>query len=315
MTKVVAVTGCLGFIGRYVTERLLARGDVVYGVDAMTSVAEPKYLDAWARYFQTQQLKFVARDINDLGAFPDIDAVLNLAADTHVDNSISDNSRFVRSNVLGVQHLLEMCRGMRHYEVPTFVQVSTDEVYGSLSTGDATEVSPLNPSSPYAASKAAADLLIQGWGHTYELPWRIVRPSNCYGIGQYPEKLIPKAVRYLNTGKKVPIHETGTATRYWLDVADCADAIIAVLDMGEDCGIYNVGGNTEMSVRGVVGLICAAMGKDPLESCDFQYKRLGLDARYHNDDTKLRSLGWVPQGDLRRDLPGIVEAEKQTFRW
>jgi len=316
--KTVAVSGCLGFIGRYVTEKLLARGDIVYGIDAMTQVAEPSLLDRWAGYLSTQQLKFVPRDINDLGTFPDIQAVINLAAETHVDNSLTDNGRFVHSNVNGVQHLLEMCRGMRYYELPLFLQVSTDEVYGSIATGETCEDAPLRPSSPYSASKAAADLLIMGWGHTYHLPWRIVRPSNCYGVGQYPEKLIPKAVRMLMQERMIPIHEGGKARRYWLNVEDCADAILAVLDHGTNNQIYNIGGNQEASVHEVAAAIVYAFhgpDADPSRYLDFGYTRLGLDTRYHVNDAKLRSLGWEPKGNLAQDIPVLVERERVTLRW
>ena len=316
--KTIAVSGCLGFIGRYVTDRLLTRGDMVYGIDAMTQVADPRLLDIWAPYLDCQQLKFVVRDINDLGTFPDIQAIINLAAETHVDNSITDNSRFVRSNVLGVQHLLEMCRAMRQYEIPTFVQISTDEVYGSIGTGETTEGSPLAPSSPYAASKAAADLLVQGWGHTYGVPWRIVRPSNCYGQGQYPEKLIPKAVRMLMQERMIPIHEGGKAQRYWLNVKDCAEAILTILDLGTNNQIYNIGGNQEASVQEVASAVVRAYHgpeADPSRYLDFGYTRLGLDTRYHVNDAKLRSLGWEPKGNLMQDIPVLVRQERAILRW
>src|SRR3990167_11350983 len=165
--RCVAVTGCAGFIGRYVTERLLDRGDWVYGVDALTYAADPELIQTWQEVYPGGQFKFVCRDIRELGAWPDVDAVINLAAETHVDNAIVANERFVVTNVLGVQHLLEMTRARSNYGMPTFIQVSTDEVYGSVELGETAEDAPLNPSSPYAASKAAADCLVMGWGHTY----------------------------------------------------------------------------------------------------------------------------------------------------
>ena len=196
MAKIVAVMGCCGFIGRYVTQHLLERGDYVYGIDALTYAADPSLPSSWEAAFGRDRVHFVGRNILALEHFPEIDALINLAAETHVDNSIRDNTRFVETNVLGVQHLLEMCRAMRAYEIPRFIQISTDEVYGSVSDGETVETAPLAPSSPYAATKAAADHLVQAWGVTYGIPWNIVRPSNCYGAHQYPEKLIPKAVRW-----------------------------------------------------------------------------------------------------------------------
>lgn len=310
------MTGGLGFIGRYVVQQLLVRGDRVLVIDAETYAADTSLPDTeWRDAIHYGYLKYVSSDINNLSALPDVDAIINCAAETHVDNSLTDPARFLRSNVLGVQNLLELARGKRAYQMPLFLQVSTDEVYGPIGTGTATEASPLAPSSPYAASKAGGDLLVQAYGHSFGVPFRIVRPSNAYGPHQFPEKLIPKAVRHLVLGRRIPVHETGTSTRFWLHVEDCARAILTVLDKGCNGECYNVGGDTEMSVRGVVGLICQAMDEDMMQVCDFQYTRLGLDQRYHNDDTKLRALGWAPQGDLRRDLPAIVEQEQATFRW
>jgi dTDP-glucose 4,6-dehydratase len=317
LMKVITVTGGLGFIGRNVVDMLLHRGDRVFLVDAETYAADVGLLDHdWKNALHYGFLKYVKSDINDLENLPDVDAIINLAAETHVDNSLTDPERFLRSNYLGVQHLLELVRGKRAYQMPLFIQISTDEVYGSVGTGETTEASPLAPSSPYAASKAAGDLLVQAYGHSFELPWRIVRPSNCYGLHQFPEKLIPKAVRHLSLGRNIPIHEDGSATRYWLDVEDCARAILCVLDSGENGEIYNIAGNTEMSVRGVASRICEIFGVNPSEALDFQYQRLGLDRRYHVADTKLRALGWTPHGDLARDLPQLVESErKASFRW
>jgi dTDP-glucose 4,6-dehydratase len=188
-----------------------------------------------------------------------------------------------------------------------FLHISTDEVYGETLQGETCEDAPLCPSSPYAASKAAADHLIAAWARTYELTYNLVRPSNCYGTGQYPEKLIPKAVRYAVMNKLFPVHGNGKQTRYWLDVEDCATAILTVLDHGTPNATYNVGGNTEASVNDIL----KAIGT----SDQWGHIRPGMDHRYHVNDEALRALGWVPQGDFWRDLPGLVEAERNTLRW
>lgn len=313
--KVVMVTGCLGFIGSHLVETLLEHGYRVYGIDAETYAANTDLLDTWRGFADI--FKYHKADICTLDHLPDVDAVINLAAETHVDNSLQDAERFVRSNFLGVNHLLDLVRGKRAYQLPLFLQVSTDEVYGSVASGRSTETTPLAPSSPYAASKAASDLLVQAYGHSFGIPFRIVRPSNCYGLRQHPEKLIPKAVRHLALGRPIPIHEGGNAVRNWLDVRDCARAICMVLDQGGDRQVYNIGGNTEMSVRGVVTRVVEAF-HGPSASApylDFGYTRLGLDMRYCVDDTKLRALGWEPQGDLVRDLPELVARERHVFRW
>ena len=313
--RVVAVTGALGFVGSHVVEALVEHGYRVYGIDAETYAANLDLLETWRGF--SDIFKYAKADICTLDHLPDVDAIINLAAETHVDNSLLDAERFVRTNILGVHRLLELARGKRAYQIPTFIQISTDEVYGSVPEGRTTEVAPLKPSSPYSASKAAADLLVQSYGHSFAVPWRLVRPSNCYGTRQHHEKLIPKAVRHLTLGRPIPIHEGGNASRSWLAVKDCAQAILTVLERGTNGEIYNVGGNTEMSVRGVATLVIQAFKStsEPASYMDFGYERLGLDSRYHVDDTKLRALGWEPQGDFVRDLPELVILERNTFRW
>lgn len=312
MSRCIAVTGSCGFIGSYVTAKLLARGDWVYAVDALTYAADPTLPPRWNARYPDGRFKFVCRDINDLGAWPDIDAVVNLAAETHVDNSFDQSARFVRTNVVGVQHLLEMTRARHQHGMPLFLQVSTDEVYGSVAEGESDETAPLNPSSPYAASKAAADCLVMAWGRTFGLPYRIVRPSNCFGAGQYPEKLIPKAVRKLVMGQPIPVHGTGSAERSWLWVEDCADAILAVLDHGADGSVYNVPGASSRTVLQIVEQIAQCMGQGDLAT---GYSRPGLDQRYRVRGEKLQALGWTPQGEIVRDLPAVVAAEKAAVRW
>lgn len=312
MSRCVAVTGACGFIGRYVTQKLLARGDWVYAVDALTYAADPTLPAEWPPH----RCKFIGRDINDLGFWPDVDAIVNLAAETHVCNSLEDSSRFLRTNVFGVQHLLEMTRARAPNGMPLLIQISTDEVYGEITQGTTDETAPLCPSSPYAASKAAADCLMQAWGRTFGLPYRIVRPSNCYGVGQYPEKLIPKAVRRLSLGQPIPVHGDGSAERSWLWVEDCADAILAVLDRGTDGEVYNVPGASSLTVREVTAGIVAAFGKrvSP-DTVEPGFARPGLDRRYAVSGDKLRGLGWTAKGELRRDLPALVAAERESVRW
>lgn len=323
MPRYAAVTGFAGFLGRHVTEQLLARGDYVYGVDCFTYAADP----AFARRMEDEypdRFHYVAQDIRGLGRWPDVDAVLHLAAETHVDNSLTEAGSFVRTNVEGTQALLDMTVAKRQHGMPHFLFVSTDEVYGPRADGHATVTDPLAPSSPYAASKASADLLVQAWGRTYGLPYTILRPTNCYGSYQYPEKLIPKTVRNLVLGRKVPIHGDGSAVRSWLAVEDCARAILHTLDHARDLPpILNIGGNRHASVREVVAAIVShyrqtdvTPSEDDLSDCaEFGLVRAGMDERYAVDDHPLRRSGWSPTGDLFRDLPGIVDREHGRFRW
>ena len=315
--KVVAITGGLGFLGRHMVEELTTRGDRIVVIDAETYAADLRLLTKMGGLYLAGSFHYVKSDICTLDNLPDVDVVINFAAETHVDNSLTDPARFLRSNVMGVQRLLDLVRGKRAYQMPTFIQISTDEVYGDYASGAATESSPLAPSSPYAASKAAADHLIMAYGRSYGVPWRIIRPSNCYGQHQYHEKLIPKAIRHLTLGRPIPIHEDGTATRSWLHVQDCARAIRTVMDEGRDGEVYNISGNTELSVRDVATLIVQAFHgeADPAPYLAFQHQRLGLDRRYHVDDTKLRGLGWEPKGNLAADIPVIVAKERKLWRW
>lgn len=313
--KYVAVTGCLGFIGRRVTQKLLDRFDYVYGVDSMTYAADPSILDHW-KVWHEDRFSFVGRDIRDLGRWPDVDAVIHLAAETHVDNSLDTPLAFVETNVNGTAHLLQMTKAKRQHGAPHFIHISTDEVYGAVEEGKATTDSPLLPTSPYAASKAAADLLVQAWGKTFGLPYSIIRPTNAYGPNQYPEKLIPKCVRSLMLGREIPLHGDGTQTRQWLHVDDLADAILLILDKGEK-GIWNVGGNTHAAVGEVAAQVCFLMQphQNAYTLMRTGYERAACDARYAVDDTPMYGLGWAPSGDFWKDLPGLVETERTRFRF
>lgn len=328
MSRYVALTGCAGFIGRVVLRKLLERGDYVYGIDALTYAADPAAVEVERARFP-RHFTFVGRDIRDLGRWPDVDAVIHCAAETHVDNSLTEAVRFVETNVDGTVHLLEMTRAKAQHGMPHFIHVSTDEVYGPILNGSATEESPLRPSSPYASSKAAADLQVQAWAKTYGLPAAIVRPTNCYGEGQYPEKLIPKAVRSLVLGRPIPIHGDGSQTRCWLWTEDLADALLLILDKRLE-GTYNVGGNTEASVSEVVPRVAEAVLEAAVAdggdggvradggrkwSAQTGFTRPAGDVRYAVDDSRIRLAGWVPKGDFWRDLPGLVQAERGRFRF
>lgn len=317
MSRYVCVTGGAGFIGRVVVRKLLEAGHKVYCIDALTYAADPK---AIAEFSQSPNFCFVNRDIRDpeLSYLPDVDCVIHLAAESHVDRSINGPERFVSVNVSGTAHLLELARKVQPN--PLFLYVSTDEVYGDMEPGQQAKVGdPMNPSSPYAASKAGADLLVQSYGRTFGLPYLIVRPTNCYGNFQYPEKLIPKAVRSLLLGRPIPIHGDGTQTRQWLWVNDAADAILFAMNNAEKVPpIVNVGGNQTVDVRTIAQAIACHMNisadlhRAPLS---LGHSRPGGDMRYWVDDLPLREAGWRPQGDFWVDLSEIVENEARTFRF
>lgn len=313
--KTVCVTGCLGFMGSHFTRAALKKGWRVWGIDMKTYAAREELL---AEFLKWRTFGFRAADIATLDHLYDVDFVVNFAAETHVDNSIVDASRFLHSNMLGVQNLLELIRAKRAYEMPVLLQVSTDEVYGDLRSGVHKADSALAPSNPYSASKASADILIAAWHRTHGVPYMIARPTNNYGIGQYPEKLIPKAVKHLALGKKIPLHGDGTCRRNWLHVEDTAAALLLLIEKGRLQTVYNVSGNIELENKEVVRRVLKAyFGRaTPLAPhVKFAYVRQGEDVRYGVDDSALRALGWRNRRSFDAELGAIVRHYKNKVVW
>ena len=317
MKKVVYVTGCLGFIGSYVTRLCLQKGWYVKGVDKMTYAANKELLNEFKQY---PNFSFVHCDINDLKFLYDCDYIINTAAETHVGNSIANSDDFVHSNVNGVHNILELIRNYRQEtgKVPTLIHFSTDEVYGDISEGAHTELDLLKPSNPYSATKAAADMLVLAWARTYDVPYVIVRPTNNYGIGQYVEKLIPKTCKYLKLERKIPLHNNGTPIRNWLHAEDTANAVIAIIESEVKNEIYNICGGFEQSNLQTVKQIlhCHGVSENNIKLyLDLSCNRKGQDVRYALDDSKLRSLGWNPNRIFVDELPHIVDYYKKKFIW
>jgi len=314
--KVVYVTGCLGFIGSYVTRACLDKGWMVRGVDKMTYAANENLLEEFNKH---PNFVFEKKDINDLDWLYDCDYIINTAAETHVDNSIVDSEEFVHSNINGVRNLLELIRKRKHYKMPTLLHFSTDEVYGDIMEGSHTENDPLIPSNPYSATKAAADQLILGWNRTYKVPYVIIRPTNNYGSGQYVEKLVPKTCQFLNLGKKISLHEGGTPTRIWLHAKDTAKAVIKIIESGTTNEIYNISSKYEQSnldtVKKILVWYYGANNFNIEDHVNFFYERPGADLRYSIDDTKLRDLGWEPEADFDEEIEEIVNFYKGKFIW
>jgi dTDP-glucose 4,6-dehydratase len=316
MKKIVYVTGCLGFIGSYVTRNCLERGWYVKGIDKITYASNPDLLDEFYRY---DNFSFTQCDINDLEFLYDCDYVINTAAETHVGNSIVKSDDFVRSNIDGVHHILELLRNYRqeNNRTPILLHFSTDEVYGDTIDGIHTEEDLLRPSNPYSATKAAADMLVLAWARTYNIPYVIVRPNNNYGINQYVEKLIPKTIKYLQVGRKIPLHNDGLPVRNWLHASDTANAIIAIVESGVTNEIYNISGGLEKKNIEVVSQIIESLfgNVDINQYIDFSTKRQGVDVRYSIDDSKLRKLGWSPKTNFDVELKKIVDFYKEKFIW
>ena len=239
------------------------------------------------------------------------DAVVNFAAETHVDRSIEAPSVFLATNVLGAQTVFAACV---RAGVDRVVQVSTDEVYGPVLQGEATEQDPLHPSSPYSSSKAAADLIALGYHRTYGLPVSVARPSNTYGPRQHPEKLIPRAVTSLLEGGTVPLYGDGEHRRSWLHVEDHCRAVGLVLTRGESGVVYNVGGGEELTNRELVSRLLVLLEADPgrIEAVP---DRPGHDRRYAMDGSKLAALGYAPRRRLAEALPATVEWYRSHPEW
>jgi dTDP-glucose 4,6-dehydratase len=301
------VCGGAGFIGSTFIKRMLA-GDPsleVVNLDRLTYAGNPDNLrsvESSSRY------RFVQADICDkdavAAAAQGVDAIVNFAAETHVDRSIADPEAFLRTDILGTHTLLEV---VRELGIARMVQVSTDEVYGSVETGSCAENHIIRPSSPYSASKAGGDLQVLAYRHTYGLPVVITRGSNTYGPNQYPEKLIPLFVTNALEGEKLPMYGDGLNVRDWLHADDHADGIAFVLSNGEPGEVYNVGGGNERTNLEITGIILDELGLDQ-SAINWVTDRPGHDRRYSLDCTKLHTLGWQPSVDFERGL-------RETIRW
>jgi dTDP-glucose 4,6-dehydratase len=314
MKKIVYITGCLGFIGSHVTRACLDKGWHVMGIDCETYAANREYLTEFSQY---KNFTYQRTNINDLNMLYDCDYIINTAAETHVDNSIVNSNEFVRSNVEGVHNLLRLIQTKSRFSMPTLVQFSTDEVYGDLLHGSHTETDLMRPSNPYSATKASADMLIMAWNRTYGVPYLILRPTNNYGSGQYVEKFIPKSCKYLDLGKKVPLHNQGLPIRTWLHAQDTALAVLFLLDNNKQNEIYNISGNYQDTNLNVFSKILSLKGINPdhyLDHVDF-FERAGQDVRYSIDDTKIRMLGWKNIMDFDTELAKIIKKDAGLFRW
>jgi dTDP-glucose 4,6-dehydratase len=284
------VTGGLGFIGSYFVELALARGYEVVNIDKKTYAARSNL-----SFENHPHYSFIQEDIATLKHLPaGATFLVNFAAESHVDNSITANQVFFESNTRGVYNLLELVRAKEPSDRPVFVQISTDEVYGSCAEGKMTEQHCLHPSSPYSSTKAAADQLILAWKKTYGLQYIICRSCNNYGYGQYPEKLFAKTIDHLAHGKKMTVHGDGSYTREWLYAGENCEAILAAMEKGQKNEIYNISSNEERSVIDVVKMIVHHMkpGDDWNKWVEFIPNRQGQDGRYAIDCAKIQALGW-----------------------
>jgi len=324
------VTGGAGFIGSAVVRQAIAAGHHVVNLDALTYAA---CLDNLASVADSAEYTFVQADIRDRAALDDVfkthapDAVMHLAAESHVDRSIDAPGAFIETNLIGTYNMLEASRShwtrMDKPEDFRFHHISTDEVYGSLgATGMFTEDTPYDPRSPYSASKAGSDHLVRAWAETYGLPVIVTNCSNNYGPYQFPEKLIPVVILKALARQPIPVYGKGENVRDWLYVEDHADALLTVLTRGALGRTYNIGGENEMQNIQIVQTICAILdekrpGNAPYaDLITYVTDRPGHDMRYAIDPERIRTeLGWRPSVTLEQGLEKTVQWYLDNEAW
>ena len=308
------VTGGLGFIGSNFISRVFENHEdwSVVNVDAELYGSNHQSLK---KFENNSRYSFVKGNITDQGLMEKLvsesDVVVNFAAESHVDRSISNARPFIDSNILGVFTLLETIKKMKK----KLIHISTDEVYGSFDSDSAKEETRLNPSSPYAASKASAELLIQSYITTYGCNVIITRCTNNYGPKQFPEKLIPKTIILALNDKKIPIYGTGKNIRDWIFVEDHCDAIIDVLIKGKSGESYNISAGNEIDNITIIKKILTIVGK-PLENIEFVEDRPGHDFRYSMESTKIRNtLGWSQKKKFEEGLKKTIDWYLENKEW
>ena len=337
--KSILITGGAGFIGSAFVRRLVKQGlfscrkqdtrrsDTAGGlhpfqgenlvpeiivVDKLTYAGDLERLEEFKGQFKFYKADICnQKEIEKIFSKEKPDVVLNFAAETHVDRSIQEATPFIETNIKGAQVLLDVSR---KYRIKKFIQISTDECYGEIKKGKFTEDSPLKPNSPYAASKAAADLLIKAYIRTYNFPAIIIRPCNNYGPWQYPEKLIPVIINNAMQNKKVPVYANGLNVREWLYVSDCAEAILFLLKKAKTGEIYNIGSGHQEKNIDVVKRILKILGK-PISLIEFVKDRPGHDFRYALDTSKIRKLGWRPKASFSSGIKMTVDWNIANRKW
>ena len=306
------VTGGCGFIGSAFVRLALARGAEVVNLDKLTYAGDPANV---ADVADDPRYRFVHADVADAKAVAEavegVDAIVNLAAESHVDRSILAPGDFIRTDVVGTAVLLDAAR---RAGTGRFVQVSTDEVYGSIASGAFREGDPISPSSPYSASKAGGDLQVLAWHRTFGLDAVVTRGSNTFGPRQYPEKLIPLFVTNALDAEPLPVYGDGLQVRDWIHVDDHCEGIWTAMERGAPGEVYNVGGGNEEPNLAITRRILALTGRDE-SLIRHVADRPGHDRRYALDTTRLRALGWAPRRSVDEALPDTVEWYRAHRDW
>lgn len=314
MGKHVLVTGGAGFIGSNFISHLLKNSN--YYITNLDSLTYAGNMENTTLFEKSNRYRFIKADISDQAelakAFDQkYDAIINFAAESHVDRSIKDALPFIQTNIYGTYHLLQAVLSGKAHKM---IQISTDEVYGSLGPNDPpfTETTPLAPNNPYSASKASADLLVRSYYKTYQLPLMITRCSNNFGPMQHPEKLIPKVITNALNATEIPLYGDGLNIRDWIYVEDHCRAIHTVLEKGVAGEIYNIGGSEEKTNREIINFILKQLGKDQ-RLIKLVTDRKGHDRRYSMDSSKiLKELGWRPTVSFNEGIQKTIEWYRQN---
>jgi dTDP-glucose 4,6-dehydratase len=306
MRKIV-ITGGAGFAGSHIVDEACKQYPAarVVILDKMTYAGDVRNI---SHHVFSNRAQLLVGDVSDLDtcrrAVKDACLVIHAAAESHVDNSFGNSLEFTRTNVLGTHALIEACRRER---VPKVVHVSTDEVYGEVMDGAATEEDVLRPTNPYSSSKAAAEMILRGFIQSYHQPIVIIRANNLYGIRQFPEKIIPRFICHLLTGRRLPIHGNGSNRRHYLSARDFARAVLFVAEQGVVGETYNIGTSEEYTNLEMAGLLCTHFDRSVDNVVDFVPDRPFNDARYSISWEKLKGMGWQPQHQLRDDLMMLTD--------
>ena len=309
----ILVTGCFGFIGynflNYIKNYFPNDFNLI-GVDSLISNTSKLNQIEFNKF---ENFDFYQLDINDIDTLKkkDFDLIINFAAESHVDNSISDPNKFIKSNVMGTNELLKFAF---KNEIQNFIHISTDEVYGSNKSGFSLESDNLDPSSPYSASKASAEMICKAYIKTYDMKIKICRPANNYGNYQQPEKLIPYTIANLLSGKNIELYGDGKNIRHWLHVEDTCLAILTVMNEGKDNSIYNIGSGEYFNNLDIANKILGALELDS-NRITFVEDRPGHDFRYAINFENLKDIGFKPQKSVDNEILNIVEWYKANKSW
>jgi len=309
----VMVTGCAGFIGSYVAEEFVNAGYRVIGIDILTYAGKEEnmssFIDNPNFIFHKMNIK-VYTAIKQFVQNENIEWIINLAAETHVDNSIQSSSIFIDTNIHGVKGLLDVCRETG----AKLLQFSTDEVYGVARSRAFSERSNIAPKNPYSATKAAADHMIEAYQNTYGTEHIIVRPSNNFGLRQHDEKFLPTIIRKLKAGEKIPVYGKGNQIREWTHARETAKATRFILENSRMNEIYNISSEFHTENINVVQMVCDVLDKKIEDCVDFVPDRLGHDFKYAISPRKLKNLGYTVSGNFEKELKEIINYEFSSIR-